>query len=173
MEIRSGYGRADKGQTAQGSKAGKMRSAELVSDLFNNQGQKDDDQRPIRVRLSHGSRILKESFQQDLEQLFKESPDLKERFDQVDLGSEEQRGKDLLFRKVQAYMRWMGIREKEGVEEGDESHAFSKISELGKDEELKALMDNMETHRKEIAQARQRQNPNYFYMVYPETYSFN
>ncbi len=82
----------------------------------------------------------------------------------------------LTMRKMGAYLRWLEIKDKHGDEEFNkefEGTPYDSIHNLNKDDEIKKIYEENEEHRKAIQQERSKEVPNYYYLVYPETYSFN
>jgi hypothetical protein len=149
-----------------------LRKGEILADLFNNQDA-EDAQQPVRVRLSHLSRALMEELHRDLKQLFAENDGLEAALNQVEVQDEEwvdARRVDLSLRKLGAYLRWLDMGQ---LSEGGVPEAYTTVHRLGKDEELRTIVDRNLQRRQEAIQERGRHAPNYYYSVYPETYAFN
>ncbi|MCB1135443.1 MAG: hypothetical protein KDK78_04155 [Chlamydiia bacterium] len=153
-----------------------LQRSEIIADIFNNEAEKGDKDRAVRVRISNMTRALIADLDGELRGVLSKHPDLAEKIEDIALPDgdwlESKRHPNLTVRKVGAYLRWRQMQgDAEGVGEGDAS--FAAVRALGKDDELIAVYQrNLEKHQ-ELRQLKGRSVPNYYYILYPETYSFN
>jgi len=179
MEIWSGVTRSTTSASEKrAGRSGRLRKSDHISDLFNHQPDEEKEKKGTRVHLSQASRVLTDQHRQKVTGFLKEHPELKKGLEQIPLpGVDEERPQGAMVgRQIRAYLQWLEIREKHGgapLAEGESETPFLAVHQLGKDTELKQLMGERETAQKGVQDVRQKNNPNYYYLVYPEAYSFN
>lgn len=156
------------------SEGTRLRRSEMVADIFNNQdsGKAAGE---VKLRLSHASRKLGEDLRTRVQDFLKANKDLASDLNNIEL-PEESRGspKHLAVRRMGMYLQWLRIREiDETAELSEAEQPLQQLRQHGKDEEMRGLFGEYDAQRKAIREQHQKQAPNYYYMAYPETYSFN
>lgn len=152
-----------------------LRRSEVVADIFNNRPSTEGTTTDVKLRLSHASRKISEGLRQRVFQYLNTQSELKQALDAIDLPG-DLRGSDsqLAVRRMSTYLQWTRIREKSEEEELAEAEIpYTQVQALGKDEEMHALFQQRNTDREAIQETQKRHAPHYYYMAFPETYSFN
>lgn len=151
----------------------KLRRSEMLADIFNNQesGKASGD---VKVRLSNASRRLGEALRSRVDAFLKENKAVGKDLQAIEL-PEESRGssKHLAVRRMGMYLQWLRIREGDDSELSEAEQPFEQLRSHGKDEEMRGLFQQYDDERQAIREQHKKQAPNYYYMAYPETYSFN
>ena len=145
-----------------------LRRSELVSDLFNNRGDAKDAA-DVKLRLSHAARKLTDALRGRVEGFLKENKALGKDLDQIDLpdGARGSPGQ-VAVRKMSMYLQWEKLSDPDVA-----APTFEAVRSHGKDTEMREIFDQYDADRQRIQKERQQAAPNYYYMAFPETYSFN
>lgn len=154
-------------------RSAELRKKDLISDLFNNQATEESERGDVKLRLSKTSRVLGQRLQQASAAFLKEHQDVRQALDRVPLNED---GYANATRQLKAYVNWLDIRQPEQGELDDLSsseQAYMDVHGMGKDEQIRELFHDYEDQRQNNVAARTRHSPNYYYLAYPETYSFN
>jgi hypothetical protein len=178
----SSYGKSDSARRNQGGNRGQsdaLKKSDHLADLFNNYSDKEDEKKHARVRLSRASRSLSHHFQEEVHHFLKQEKAVAKAIEAITLAEEDSpqpMQRNLTMRKLTAYWQW--LQTKDSLEEGqelqeEEGNPFQSLHQLGKDQEIKELYANDEKRHREVLEERQKSHPNYYYLVFPETYSFN
>ena len=80
----------------------------------------------------------------------------------------------LHMRKLYSYYSWLNINK--NLEEPfvtQDSQPFMELQALQKDKEIISIYENIESYHQVLQENRQKNTPNYYYNMYPESYSFN
>lgn len=180
MQIRSGLSRsrpAGADHASAGSR--ELRKTDHINDIFNHKPHEDKERRSAKLHLSNASKQISQEFRDGLRQFLKQNPEVGRQLHAITLPGDDGEASpspQLLQRKVGAYLQWLTIREQnENQPIGDEESEapYRAINDAGKDDELRELFERGNTRREEIRDHRRKNSPNYYYLVYPETYSFN
>lgn len=149
-----------------------LKKSEMIADLFNNKEGEGEEKQSVKLRLSHASRALISELRKNVHDLIQSHSSLASALDAVEFPDEEwsspSSSSDLSVRKVAAYLRW---KELGSPQEG--SDGFEAISAAGADEEIQKIFEENWKKHEELRSMRSSTAPNYYYLVYPETYSFN
>lgn len=179
MQIRSGQGRGlpniHKKKEGEAEKLTGLKKSEVIHDLFNNRG-RDEKQHQIKIQLSQTSKSLSQDLEEKVFNFFRQEKKMASLVEQMPLGESPYQTKQSsnLLRKTRAYLRWLEIHEnKMDTLEESESNLPLEIYKMGKDEELKSFFEENDTLRRQVNEQRKINTPNYYYLIYPETYSFN
>ena len=127
-----------------------LQRSEMVSDLFNNPIQKEEEKGEVKLRLSYASRRLSKNLREGVETFLKENPEIATSFDAIELPdnaySRIEINKEPV-RKMSAYLNWVRIHEAREGEPEEAEAPFLSIHEAGKDEEMRALFEQQEQER--------------------------
>lgn len=153
-----------------------LRRSEVVSDIFNNRSDKKDTEGDVKLRLSHASRRISEGLRQRVSSFLKDEPELAQALEEIPLEEEGvKKGASQSVRRMSTYLQWVHIRgaSDEGGELTEAELPYAAVQALGKDEEMASLFKQRETDHEKVQEERKRQAPHYYYMAFPEVYSFN
>lgn len=179
MEIRQNQGRGlsylTKSKEGEAEKLSGLKKSEVINDLFNNRRNSEQEKEAF-IQLSKTSKNLQQNLEDRLKDFFKKEKELAKLMEKMPLseGLFQNKGGTNLLRKTRAYLQWVKIHQ-ETIEEPaeEEPHLALEIHKMGKDPEIKALFEENDVLRQRINEQRKKNTLNYYYMVYPETYSFN
>lgn len=156
-----------------------LQKADVINDIFNNRAESNDEKKDVKLRLSQTSRFLFHELKEKIHFFLEENKKIFQSLEKIPLPESEythrNQNSDLTMRKLSSYLHWLEIQKSSG---GKQEHTESEkpyidIHKEGKDEEIKEIFTENEAKRKEIQQQRSKNVPNYYYLVYPETYAFN
>ncbi|SCC90683.1 hypothetical protein SCG7086_BY_00040 [Chlamydiales bacterium SCGC AG-110-P3] len=180
MQVRNGLTRSRSSVTDHASAGSReLRKNDHINDIFNHKPREDKERRSARLHLSNASRQLSEEFRQNLQAFINRNPEVGKQLHRITLPGDEGEVKaspQLLRRKVGVYLQWLKIREKvsnEPIGDEESESPYQAIHRSNKDNELRQLFEQGDVRRAEISEHRRKNSPNYYYMVYPETYAFN
>jgi hypothetical protein len=175
MRIWSNTGhRASRLAENQSSKSSALKKSEIIADIFNHKPPDTEDKRDAKLHLSNTSKALQAQYRSEVSAFLKENASIQEHLSKIELEGEKASSEALMSRKLGAYVNWLRIRQNAGENLNSGADApYQAIHNIGKDEEIKAIVENNEERRQQVNAARKAFMPNYYYMVYPETYSFN
>jgi len=161
-----------------GSEVSGLRKSEIIADIFNHRPDDSGAKRDVRVYLSHASRALNAEFHGEVSAFLKQNPKIEKNLSRIELsgeGWERVRPEQLIMRRLVAYVNWLKIREhcQEEFAVGDQNDVYMAIHSEGQDERIKVLVAANDARREAVETKRKRYFPNYYYMMYPETYAFN
>lgn len=165
----------------------KMSAAEVTADIFNNAHDPEDEKRDVKLRLSNTVRFMNNELRKDIKKFLVDNRVIAKELDKIEVPENEYTPSydksDLTIRKLGMFLRWLNIQENHNEEKGsaeekdsepnplDES--FRKIHKENKSKEILKIYQDFDAKRKELHFSRKKTVPNYYYLVYPETYSFN
>ncbi|MFT4552106.1 MAG: hypothetical protein ACI9S8_000728 [Chlamydiales bacterium] len=161
-----------------------LKRTDLVNDIFNNRKEKKDDGQNVKLRISQSTRALSNNLKKDIADFLSQNKELSIHLEKLELPGQEYNQKnknsDFNIRKLNMYMQWLQIREGGENVEGaskEEIHSseapYMAIHQIGKDQEIRDIFSSNEDMRISLQENRSKSVPNYYYLVYPETYSFN
>jgi len=158
-----------------GSKSSSLKKSEIIADIFNHKPVESDERKSTKLHLSNTSKALHAQHCQEVRDFLKENETVESQLREIELDPEGSGSGDaVMTRKLGSYVSWLRIREHASEDSSAAGEApYRAIHAEGKDEEIKALVDGNEQRRQKINADRKQFMPNYYYMVYPETYSFN
>lgn len=158
---------------------------DIISDIFNNRSDFNEEKREVKIRLSQTSQVLSHELKEEIQNFLSQNKELAKLFEQLSLPEEvythREKHSDLILRKVGTYLQWLKIREEnpssdplqKEEEVNNSEKLYLAIHKHNKGELIKNIFDNNEEKRKSIQAHRNKHVPNYYYLVYPETYAFN
>jgi hypothetical protein len=164
-------------------KSRELDAADLVGDIFNNRTG-DDEKEEVKLRLSRTSYVLTEDLHRSVREFLSENKEIAGHLEEVEVTgsmytSRNKRG-NFVLRKMNLYRQWLLINKEHSggaVAEHEEvsnfEERFRAIHKVGKDEEIEAIYSRHSDKVNEVKELRKREVPNYYYIVYPEAYSFN
>lgn len=147
--------------------------ADAIDDLFNN-SPKQEDNPSIKLRLSKTLQYLQQGLSDEVKSFLKENKEMRLALEEVELPKSEYtqytKGADFTLRKLKSYLSWKQIASQETQSTG---HPFEKIKELEKNGEIEEMFGRYDKKLQDVLEQRRKNNPNYFYLFFPETYTFN
>lgn len=177
MRIGSGLRNTGSRLPSTSSSVTEMRKSEVVADLFNHQPPGDDEElSSVRVHLSYASRLLNEEFKQNVQGFLDQHRELATEVDKIQLAEEESVKGDLTVRKLRSYLTWSeihGPEKEESPEISAQEKPYFAIRALDQEQQIQKISQENDDKREGIKANRKKHLPSYYYMVYPETYSFN
>ena len=154
--------------------------SEFIADIFNNQVSGKEGKKDVKVRLSYTSRRLTQELNGRIGGFLKENHVIADELSKVELpenpyGSQASSNESLQGRKLFSYLNWLRIRENDDptAEVAPAEEPFKAIQQEKKDEEIKAIYREYDAQRLDAKELRNRHAPTYYYLAYPEAYSFN
>lgn len=154
------------------SSAQRLDSEKLIDDIFNNKSPTEEG--TVKLRLSHTATALYDELKDRVNTFLSKNKKLQAAVEKIPLPeskySQTSPSADLNVRKLATYARWLKTPPQEGQEVPAE---YKSVQEEQKDPEISELFNTHEEDRKAMEESRKKQSPNYFYLIYPETYSFN
>lgn len=178
MRINSGLRNSGPRLSSSSGSVAEMHKSEVVADLFNHQPlDNDEDRLGARVHLSYASKLLNMEFQQEVQDFLADHREIAAEVDKIVVLEEGGHCKDLTLRKLRSYLVWCEIHHEVSQEEGgkvpESERPYHAIRSLDRDQEIQGLYKENGKKRALIQENRKKHLPSYYYMVYPETYSFN
>ena len=172
MRIGSSFRNAGSRLSPSSLSVAEMNKSEIVADLFNHQPPEEDNKESVRVHLSNASRALTAETMRNVEEFLAQHQEIAQEVEKIELSDD--RKESLTTRKLKAYLKWLEIREQGEMDPSSLQEApYLAIHAQGKDQEIRNLYQESESKRQLIQENRRKHLPSYYYMVYPETYSFN
>lgn len=161
-----------------------MKNADIVNDIFNNRKEKKDDGQNVKLRISQASQALSNNLKEEISKFLSQNKSLAGHLEKIELPGQEfnqsRRNSDFAIRKLNMYLQWLQIREGgENMERapqeetGSAEAPYLAIHQENKDQEIQDIFSRNEDMRVSLQEDRSKSVPNYYYLVYPETYSFN
>lgn len=148
--------------------------SDVIGDIFNNRQENNEEKRHVKVCISQTSQLLANDLKKDFENFLGKNKEVAKLLKNIQIPENEYtcqaKNSDLSIRKIRSYLRWLQFKEKN---KSPENKTYLSIHELNKDEDIKAIFIKNDTKRKDIHANRCKNIPNYYYLVYPETYAFN
>ncbi len=183
MKIRSQLKSTDSRYASSDKNLPGLNKTDVVGDLFNNRRHSKEERSDVKVRLSRTSHALNHDLQKNIKEFLGKNSKLSKLINELPLPENEihsnLRTNALLTRKLSSYHRWLKFSEQQtnsemepGSEIEEDSH-FLAIQQMKKDEEIKEIFSLNKEKYKAIQSHRSKESPNYYYLVHPETYSFN
>lgn len=147
-----------------------LKKKELLEDIFNNRAPSKGDQSGFKLRLSYASSALDHNLKIELKQAIKENPKLEKALDQIPMGEELDSipVENQRLRKLKAYLRW----QKHFAGDGGDRY-FSTLKQEDTKGALEQIGEKLDSKKEFFSDEKKKSSSNYFYWVYPETYSFN
>lgn len=155
-----------------------LKKSELLSDLFNNSTPKNEANGSVRLRISHTSKALYKKLKVQIKEFLSQNKEISKAIDEIPIDVEEGRAvseADLTVRRFTAYHQWLGIQDQENSPptEDEESAPFNRVQKENKDKAIRSIFQKHTEQQKAAVSGRLRASPNYYYIIHPETYSFN
>ncbi len=150
-----------------------LKKSELLSDLFNNSAPKEEEGGSARLRISYSSKALYGHLKKNVMGFLQHHKPFAIDLEEIPLGEEVDESSlpsgDRQVRKLMVYHQWLTV----GGETEVQEPPFKELQEHQLDEKVKELFQEHAGYQKEILEKRKKSTPNYYYLVHPETYSFN
>lgn len=158
-------------QKKQGNtKTDQLQKADHISDIFNHRPKDEGEKKGAHVHLSNASCSLHEQLGVSIKKLLKKNPDLAAALDHIPLPEHDHLSLQASFvAKARSYVSW--VQQKQETGGGDA--VYQQVQKQDPDSLLEKIFHSFTQKKEQMVKERQQALPNYYYLVYPETYSFN
>jgi hypothetical protein len=160
-------------------KSKKLGNPEFISDLFNNRKEHHDEESHTKIRLSYTVKAMLKEFEAKTEFFLNKEKKIAKALEKISLPENTyttiQKHSNLNLRKLSSYLQWLSSYQTPPTKKNTprSEQPFIEIFNENKNATIKELFSELDQAHKKIQIQRKKNSPNYFYLNYPETYSFN